>query len=341
MAVCPPELEQDGSSVVAGGHPVDRYGTSGGIDQPDFRHAGPCVSAQFDGAVIVALPWYHSVGTADVSLLRKCIEVSMSRSFSAASSTDDATTVVALGVLAATVAAVCHETLGHGLGCLGSGGHVTLLTSIWFRCSKWSSFADAGGPAGNLVAGLLALALLRYCRRNATARLFLVLSAAINLFWFTAQLAFESLTDRHDDWYWILQMNPTAVWRLAGAAAGVGGYIMVARTVAGLVRDHDGPKADAIRLGYAAAAASAALAGLMWQPERLRSALEGLLTLGVTPVALLSIARRADRDRGNRAGDPSVPHSWIWISACAALFAAFLLIQARGWGPLAMSALSP
>ena len=123
----------------------------------------------------------------------------MSRPFSAASSSDDTTTVVALGVLAATVAAICHETLGHGLGCFGSGGHITLLTSIWFRCSKWSAITDAAGPAGNLVGGCLALALLRYRRPGATVRFLLLLSAAFNLFWFTAQLAFESLTDRHDD----------------------------------------------------------------------------------------------------------------------------------------------
>lgn len=263
---------------------------------------------------------------------------------------DDATTVVALGALAATLAAVCHETLGHVLGCFASGGHVALLTSIWFRCSRGSAIADAGGPAGNLAAGLLALALLRYCRWNATVRFLLLFSAALNLFWFTAQLAFESLTDRHDDWYWILQLNPPALWRLAGAVIGVGGYVIVARIVARLIRDRNGPRSHAIRLGYAAAAVSAAIAGLMWPPERVRSALEGLLTLGVTSLVLLSIARRAEREgvdghgdgngQGGDDGDRSVPRSWIWISACAVLFGAFLLIQARGWGPMAMSALS-
>jgi len=242
--------------------------------------------------------------------------------------------------LAATLAAICHETLGHGLGCLGSGGHVALLTSIWFRCSKWSAIADAGGPAGNLLAGLLALALLRYCRRNATTGFFLFLLAAFNLFWFAAQLAFESLTDRHDDWYWVLQMNPPGVWRTVGAVVGVGGYLIVARAVAALIRDQAGPGSHAIRVGYAAAAASAAAAGLMWPPERLRSALEGFLTLGVTSLVLLSIARRADREGVDGGGGP-VPRSWIWISVCAVLFGVFLLVQARGLGPMAMSVLSP
>ena len=285
----------------------------------------PILSSSTWGSPVV-LTWQHS----------------MYRS-PAASPPDDTATVVALGVLAATLAAICHEALGHGLGCLGSGGHVALLTSIWFRCSTWSAIIDAAGPAGNLAAGLLAFALLRYCRPGATVRFLLLFSVALNLFWLTGQLAFESLTDRRDDWYWALQMNPPAAWRAAGAVAGIGGYVIVARAIAALVRRQGGPQAHAIRLGYAAAAASAALAGLMWRPEPLRSALEGFLTLGVTPLVLLSIARRASRDGGDEAGARSgaVPRSWIWIAACAGLFCAFILIQARGLGPMAMSRLSP
>ena len=45
----------------------------------------------------------------------------------------DPITVIAVGVLAATLAAVCHETLGHGLGCIVVGGRITLLTSIYLR----------------------------------------------------------------------------------------------------------------------------------------------------------------------------------------------------------------
>lgn len=258
-----------------------------------------------------------------------------------ASSSDDAITVIALGVLAATLAAICHEALGHGLGCLDSGGRVALLTSIWFRCSKWSAITDAAGPAGNLAAGLLALALLRRCRPGTAVRFLLLLSAAFNLFWLTAQLAFESLTDRHDDWYWALQMNPPGAWRTAGAVVGIGGYMIVARTVAALVRGQGGPKPRDIRLGHAAATASAALAGLMWRPEPFRSALEGALTLGATSLVLLSIARRASRDGGDGAGVCSVPRSWIWISASAVLFGIFLVFQARGLGPMATSRLSP
>lgn len=58
---------------------------------------------------------------------------------------DHSGTVIAAGVLAATLAAICHETLGHGLGCIGVGGRITLLTSIWFQCKGATSLTDAGG----------------------------------------------------------------------------------------------------------------------------------------------------------------------------------------------------
>lgn len=266
---------------------------------------------------------------------------SMTVSTPTASSSDDTATVVAVGVLAATLAAVCHETLGHVLGCLGSGGHVTLLTSIWFRCSKWSVVTGAGGPAGNLVAGFLAVALLRRSGWSATAKLFLLLSAGIDLFWFTGQLAFESLTSRHDDWSWALQMGWPSVQRWVGVIVGIGGYALAARVIAAVHSKEASPEEHAIRLGYAGAAASAVLAGLMWRPEPLRTALEGFLTLGVLPFALLSIARKAGRDGEEGMGNRSVPRSWLWIAVCGAIFGVFLLFQARGVGSMATSKLSP
>jgi hypothetical protein len=74
----------------------------------------------------------------------------------------DPMTVVAVGVLASTLAAVCHETLGHGIGCILDGGRITLLTSIYFRCTGSTALTPAAGPLGNLLAGMAAFA-LRCC----------------------------------------------------------------------------------------------------------------------------------------------------------------------------------
>jgi hypothetical protein len=228
----------------------------------------------------------------------------------------------------------------HGLGCIGAGGHVTLLTSLWFRCSKYAPIADAGGPIGNLVAGAAAAALLRRTGPRPAARLFLFLFAGLNLLWFTGQLAFESLSASHDDWYWILSSRP-AIWRPVGAVVGIGGYVLAIRWLAAVSRRQGGPQARAIRLAYAAAAASVIISGLMWQPEPLRSAFQGFLEMGVAPLGLLRVTRTRSGDIARDAAPDSVPRSWGWIGVCAVLFGLFLFIQARGLGPMAASRLTP
>jgi hypothetical protein len=252
---------------------------------------------------------------------------------------DDTATVIAVGALAATMATVCHETLGHGFGCVGAGAHITLLTSVWFRCSTSFAGADAGGPIGNLVAGSLALALLSHTRLSATVRLLLLLFGALSLFWFMGQLTFESLTSRHDDWYWALRPGRAATWRPVGIVVGIGGYLLVQRLLTAMNRKEGGSKAYAIRLAYAAAAASGVIAGLMWRPEPFRSALEGFLILAIAPLGLLTVARKASQDVGREIGAGSVPRSWIWIAVCAVIFGLFLFIQARGLGTMASSGL--
>lgn len=259
-----------------------------------------------------------------------------------ASSSDDAATALAVGALAATLAAVAHETLGHGVGCVGIGGQITLLTSIWFRCSKWSGIVDAGGPLGNLAAGLVAFALLGCKRPGATVRLFLLMFGSLNLFVFTGQLALESVTSNRDDWYsTALQMEWPAAWRIIGAIIGIGGYLLVRRLATLILRKQAGPRPHAIRLAYAAAAASAVIAGLIWQPEPFRSAAQGFLAVGIAPLGLLDVARRASRDQKDGSSTNAVPRSWIWISVCAAAYVVFLLVQARGLGSMAGSRLSP
>jgi len=263
----------------------------------------------------------------------------MSLSASIEASSDDAPTVVALGALAASLATVCHETLGHGLGCIGTGGHVTLLSSIWFRCAGGFIIADAAGPIGNLVGGVLALGLLSYIRPDPKIKLLLLMLGAMNLFWFTGQLAFESLTDTRDDWYWAFQMGRTDISRIVGAIVGIGGYVLVRRWLAEIVRKERGPQGRTIQLAYIAAAAFAVIAGLMWRPEPLRSAFEGLLVFGVAQLGLLTIARKAGAHAADGFGGRSVARSWVWICACALLIAIFLLTQARGLGSMAASRL--
>jgi hypothetical protein len=248
---------------------------------------------------------------------------------------DDIMTVAGSGVLAATLAAVCHETLGHGLGCFIDGGRISLLTSIWFRCHGGMSLTDAGGPLLSLIAGLLAFALVPLTAPGRVARFVLILFAGYSLFWFAGQLIDHAIVNG-DDWGIIARRNhwPT-LWRPVFVALGIAVYAGgIALTTAAL-RNKDAPGWRAVALAYAMGAASAVIAGLMWPPLPLRSALEAFLTLGIAPLGLLFAARRAARD----ADAIPIPRAWAWIAASAAVYVAFLLVQARGLGPLAATGL--
>ena len=248
---------------------------------------------------------------------------------------DDPATVIAAGILAATLAALCHETLGHGLACVGVGGRIILLTSIWFQCQGATSLTDAGGPLASLVAGAAAFALLSLDISRGVARFVLILFGALSLFWFAGQLIDHALING-DDWGFIARRNSWPwIWRPIAATIGVAAYAAAIGLSRALLRRKDAPGRNAIRLAYAAGAASAVIAGLMWRPEPIRSALEGFLTLGIAPLGLLVAARRAGGDADGITLVPPMARSWRWIAVSLVVFAIFLFVQARGLGSLA------
>src|SRR5579871_3876370 len=175
---------------------------------------------------------------------------------------DDLTTVVAVGVAAATLAAVCHETLGHGLGCIVDGGRITLLTSIYVRCGGTTAPAGwvAAGPAGNFLAGAVAFAFLAFRRTGRAAGLFLVLFGAFNWFWLFGQMADGALLSV-DDWGFIAQqMGWSWIWRPIVGAIGVAGYATTIRlSVVALTRT-GAPGRRPLQLAYVAGAVSTVIA---------------------------------------------------------------------------------
>jgi hypothetical protein len=249
---------------------------------------------------------------------------------------DDAATVIATGVLAATLAALCHETLGHGLDCIIDGGRVTLLTSIWFRCHGATSLTDAAGPFASLVAGLAAFGLLKIEQVDRVARFMLILFGAISLFWFAGQLIDHAVING-DDWGIIARRNHwPALWRPIAIAVGVAVYAGAIALTAAVLRRKGAPRWQAVGLAYAASVASAVIAGLMWQAAPIRSALEGFLTLGIAPLGLLAAAKRAACNADDVA---PIPRSWPWIATSVVVFVIFLVVQGRGLGPLTASGL--
>ena len=251
---------------------------------------------------------------------------------------DDVATVAAAGVLAATLAALFHETVGHGIGCVAVGGYVTLLTSIWFRCHGATPLTDAAGAIAGMIIGALALMIPPHRVHNTAIRLALLMFGAISLFWVAAQLITHPVFDR-DDWHFIaLRMHWPWIWRPTLAIIGVVSYAAIVRWIVILLHSAAAPSTRAIRLAYVAAAASAAFAGLMWSPQPARSALEGLLTLGVAPLGLL-LAARLTSAKHRPSGIGTIARSWSFILVSLVIFACFALVQGRGLGPLANVAL--
>jgi hypothetical protein len=248
---------------------------------------------------------------------------------------DDPITVVAVGVLAATLAAVCHETLGHGVGCIVDGGRITLLTSIYVRCAGATALTPAAGPVGNFLAGIAAFVFLLLSPLGRTARLFLILFGAFNLFWLFGQMVYCALLSI-DDWAIVaLRMGWSSVWRPVAAAIGVAGYATAIGLSTAALAKAGAPRRHAIHLAYIAAAASTVIAGLMWRPEPVKSAIEGLLAMGVAPVGLLIAATLAGHVHGAISTHIPIARSWYWIAAGAVVFGIFLFTQGQGLGPLA------
>lgn len=251
---------------------------------------------------------------------------------------DDTATVFAAGVLAATLAAIFHETIGHGIGCVAVGGHITLLTSIWFRCSGATSLTDAGGAIAGVTFGAIALAVLFYRTRNSAFRLTLLMFGAISLLWIAAQLVAHAAFDR-DDWHFIaVRMQWPWVWRPTMVILGVVAYAVIMRWIVILLRNETAPGMRAICVAYSGSVISAVSAGFMWWPEPTRSALEALLTLGVAPLGLL-LAAGLSRVQENRSGTATVTKSRHFILLSLVTFAVFALVQGRGLGSLANLAL--
>jgi hypothetical protein len=143
---------------------------------------------------------------------------------------DNLPTVVAIALVAYVTADIVHHGLGHGLMCWLQNGQIELLSSVFVLCSRTDLAIDVAGPCANLILGLIAALALRVTRRmSASAELFYILLAGVNLMWFSIQLVFCVLTDS-DDWAWLLHVfngAPAARYSLVGA--GVLVYVMAAR----------------------------------------------------------------------------------------------------------------
>lgn len=258
----------------------------------------------------------------------------------------DPLTVAAIGLTVGALADVIHEGLGHGGACLLVGGKPTLLTSMNFEwdesgCPRWASrVVAAGGTIANLLAGALALAMLRRPRCAVHAHYFLWLFAAVNLYVGTGYFLFSGMSNI-GDWANVIAGLPGHwVWRASLAVLGGASYFLCVRMMVAKVTPLTGgdpalryraanllmvipycacavmaviagalnPQAKALLLISAIAASLGGTSGLAWGPQLLRD--PHWLASSTTPAP--------------------IPRHWGWIVVGLLAAIAFVLILGPG-----------
>ena len=241
--------------------------------------------------------------------------------------THDYLTLVALAALSFIAACVAHEAIGHGGMCIAIGGHVSLLTSVYFHCSNGGPLTDAAGPTMNLIVGAACwYALGSWSRPSMQWRLFLVLTMAFNLFWGAGYFVFSAITDT-GDWAFVLRglaLQPRPLWLFLMGALGVCLYYCSMRLVAARL-----PAGTPLVVAYLTAGAVSCLAVFFFNGPVLPALREAAMESFGAAVGLLLLARRTSTLRDSVA-EMVVARSNGWIFASASAMLAFVAILGRG-----------
>jgi hypothetical protein len=235
--------------------------------------------------------------------------------------------IIAIACLGFISACVAHEVLGHGGMCFARGGRITLLSSVYFRCSPDTTITTAAGNLMNLAFATICFALLRFPLSSGW-RLLLVFSAAYNAFWAGGYIILSALTD-NGDWAFVLHdlaLNPPWLWRCLMALLGVTLYYIAIRLVVPHLL-----RGTPILLPTLAAGVVACVAALFYAgpvvPALRDSAQEGF----GAGVGLLLIARGRYR-RGERSQpETSLPTSCGWVVGAIIVIIGFIATLGCGF----------
>jgi hypothetical protein len=164
-----------------------------------------------------------------------------------------------LGAASYALAALLHEGVGHGLGCLLAGGDIELVTSSYLSCSRRGALIDVAGPVANAIAFVAFAALASWAKsyRRPVSRFasgFCWLEAAWNLYWFTGYLLYSGLTD-HGDWSLIAQSLPMGPYLLMAA-----GLLATIQGIRWFRRSNPFGQANTLFAAYAGGSAAALFA---------------------------------------------------------------------------------
>lgn len=140
----------------------------------------------------------------------------------------DPATIIAISIVAFSIANLLHEGAGHGGTCVLTGGRAQVLSSVHFECSQASRLIAAGGTLVNFTAGFLcwlALRLVDQTRRH--LRYFLWLVMTINLLQACGYFLFSGLGNV-GDWADVIRgLAPAWLWRTGLTVLGVASYPLV------------------------------------------------------------------------------------------------------------------
>jgi hypothetical protein len=251
---------------------------------------------------------------------------------------DDTLTVCAISALAAMLASVLHEGVGHAAIALLTGMPSGLLTAVAWSSESDSRLVAAGGTLVNLAAGALFwLALRRAKRVTVQTRYFLLLSTAFNLFDGTGYFFFSGVTD-FGDWARVIEgMHPHWVWRLSLVVIGVAAYYGAVLIVgSGFVRDLGIPLDDLSRLRrltllpYVSAIVIVGLAGLL-NPISIQLVWQSALpaTAGANSGLLWFRYYLPKKIAPERACE-AISRSYRWIGAAGVLALLFIIVLGHG-----------
>jgi hypothetical protein len=249
-----------------------------------------------------------------------------------------------VGALAFAVAAVAHEAIGHGGMCVATGGHVKLITTVYFRGTDSGPLTDAAGPMANLVLGGL---LYLWVKPNRIAsphlHFFAAAAMALNLFWGSGYFIYSGISNT-GDWAFVvrgLALQPPWLWRAILVVLGVYCYgFSIVATGRALARFADisgeGPaKRPLFRVSlilYLSAGIACCLAVLPFRGalgpafhESVRESFEAFVGL------LYVAARRTVPGQATDAGRAALPRSWKWIAGSLAWLILFAAVMGRGY----------
>jgi hypothetical protein len=251
---------------------------------------------------------------------------------------DDVLTVCAISLVAAILANIVHEGLGHAATALVTGTQSGVLTTVAWSSDFDSRLVAAGGTLANLAAAMVFWTALRSATSAAVRlRFFLLTSLAFNLFAGTGYFFFSGVTNFGDWAVVIAGLQAHWLWRSLLVVAGVGSYYGAVLIVgAGLVRYVGVPRNEPGRLRK--------LTFIPYFSTVLLFSAGGLLNpIGIQLIWQSALPASAGADSGllwlryyiprrtvpERPSD-GIKRNYVWITVAVALSLVFIFVLGRG-----------